>query len=178
MSSYRYNTQRVSGVWFLYIGVVIIISAIFGGNSIFNPYIFGFGFAIGYFLIFGLPFINNKLAYGKNTKFQDRMDNFTIIISLILVTLCGVLISFEDLRFLWLAVFIVMGLHFIGFYFSQGKIVLILGGLVTINGVLGLILPLVPFLIFAIIDGILKISFGIYMISLRRNNFQRQENVS
>lgn len=136
MGAYRYNTQRVSGVWFIYIGINVTISAIFGGHSIFNPYIFAFGFVTGYFLTFDLPFVNNKLAYGKNTKFQDRMDNLTIVISLILVTLCGIFIGFEDLRFLWLTAFIVMGFHFIGFYFSQGKIVLILGGLITLSGLL------------------------------------------
>lgn len=163
-----YNTQRVVGVWFLYIGVIVVLSSVFAGDFIFHPYIFGVGFIVGYVTIFGLPVVSKKLAYGKNTKFQDNMDNLSIGVSLILMTLCGTLIGFENLRLLWLAVFTILGFHLMGFYFSQGPIVLLMGALVATNGVLGLSLSLVPFVLFAIVDGFLKIGFGIYMISRKR----------
>ncbi|MFD1849745.1 DUF6609 family protein [Oceanobacillus bengalensis] len=160
----EYNTQRTVGVWLVYIGVIIFISAITGGNLFIQPFIMGIGFFIGFFLIFGLPFVNNKLSYGMNSKFQDRMDNISIAVTIILCTLCGLVIGFDDLRLLWLSIFIVIGIHFFGFYFSQGKIMLLLGTLTALNSLAGILLVSVPFLLFAGIDAIIKIIFGFKMI--------------
>jgi len=128
----------------------------------------GFGYFVGYFLIFGLPYVNNKLAYGKNSKFQDRMDNINIVVTVILCTLCGLLIGFDESRLVWLSIFLVIGIHFLGFYFSQGKVMLYLGALTTLNSLIGLFLFEIPFLLLAVIDGILKIIFGIKMLTMKR----------
>lgn len=164
----KYNTQRTVGVWLVYIGVIIILSALTGGDLLIQPFIMGFGFFIGFFLIFSLPFVNNRLAYGKNSKFQDRMDNISIAVTIILCTLSGLIIGFDDLRLLWLIIFIIIGIHFFGFYFSQGKIMLILGGLTALNALVGILLISVPFLLFAVLDGMIKIVFGCKMIVMKR----------
>ena len=164
----EYNTQRTVGVWLLYIGVIIILSAITSGDLFIQPVLMGLCYFIGYFLIFGLSYVNKKLSYGKNSKFQDRMDNYSIIFTIILCTLCGLVIGFDDLRLLWLCIFIVIGIHFFGFYFSQGKIMILLGILTTLNSLLGILLISVPFLLFAVIDGIIKIIIGFKMLFMRR----------
>ncbi|MGM8215441.1 DUF6609 family protein [Bacillaceae bacterium W0354] len=164
----EYNTQRTVGVWLIYIGLIIILAAITGGELYIQPFIMGVGFFIGYFLIFGLPFVNNKLAYGKNSKFQDRMDNISVVVTIILCTLCGLTIGFENLRLLWLCIFIIIGIHFLGFYFSQGKLMLVIGVLTSLNSIIGIFLVSIPFLLFAVIDSVIKISFGIKMITLKR----------
>lgn len=160
----EYNTQRTVGLWLVYIGAIIIIAAFTGRDLAIQPYIMGFGFFIGYFLIFGLPYVNKKLAYGKNSKFQDRMDNISVFVTIILCTLCGLIIGFDDSRLIWLIIFIIIGIHFIGFYFSQGKLMLWLGGFITVNAVIGILFESAPFLLFAVIDGIIKIIFGIKML--------------
>ena len=136
----EYNTQRTVGVWLLYIGVIIILSAITSGDLFIQPFLMGFGYFIGYFLIFGLPYVNKKLSYGKNSKFQDRIDNISVILTIILCTLCGLVIGFDDLRLLWLCIFIVIGIHFFGFYFSQGKLMILLGILTILNSLVGILL--------------------------------------
>ncbi|MFC4403840.1 DUF6609 family protein [Gracilibacillus xinjiangensis] len=175
----EYNTQRTVGVWLIYIGVIIILSAITGGELFIQPYIMGFGFFIGFFLIFGLPFVNNKLAYGKNSKFQDRMDNISVAVTFILCTLCGLIIGFDDLRFVWLCIFFVIGVHFLGFYFSQGKLMLFLGGITAFIAVMGILFANIPFLLLALLDGIVKIIFGFQMLFKKRewNNDPQQSDV-
>lgn len=163
----EYNTQRTVGVWLIYIGIIILISAILGGDLFIQPYVLGFGFFIGYFLIFGLPFVNNKLAYGKNSKFQDRMDNISVVVTIILCTLCGLIIGFEDLRLLWLSILLIVGIHFGGFYFSQGKLMLYLGGLTALNALAGIFFADIPFLLLAVIDALLKVAFGFCMLFMK-----------
>ncbi|PIC63467.1 hypothetical protein CSV79_11775 [Sporosarcina sp. P13] len=164
----EYNNQRVVGVWLVYIGVIIIFSAIIGGDLFIQPFIMGFGYFIGYFLIFGLPYVNRKLSYGKNSKFQDKMDNYSIIFTIILCTVIGLVIGIDDLRFLWLCILVVIGIHFFGFYFSQGKLMLILGILTIVNSLVGIFLLSVPFLLFAAIDGSIKVIIGVNMLCMRR----------
>ncbi|MGD6801910.1 DUF6609 family protein [Rossellomorea aquimaris] len=164
----EYNTQRTCGVWLVYIGALIILSALAGGDLLIQPFLLGFGYFAGFVLILGLPFVNRKLAYGKNSKFQDSIDNFSVVLNVVLCTACGLIIGFEDLRLLWCSIFIAVGIHFFGFYFSQGKRMVLLGILTVLNGVLGLILISIPFIIFALIDGLLKLLIGVKMMSKRK----------
>lgn len=166
-SNRKYNTQRTVGVWLVYIGVIIILSALMGDDLLIQPFTMGFGYFIGYFLIFGLPYVNNKLAYGKNSRLQDKMDNYSIIFTIILCTISGLVIGFDDLRLLWLCIFIIIGIHFFGFYFSQGNLMIILGVLTILNSLIGILLISIPFLLFAVIDGIIKIIIGIKMLLMR-----------
>ncbi|MGD7024849.1 DUF6609 family protein [Rossellomorea vietnamensis] len=61
----EYNTQRTCGVWLVYIGALVILSALAGGELLIQPFLLGFGYFAGFVLILGLPFVNRKLAYGK-----------------------------------------------------------------------------------------------------------------
>lgn len=167
MNNYKYNTQRTCGVWLIYIGAIIIVSAISGGDLSIQPFVLGFGGFFGYLIIFMLPYINRKLAYGKNSKFQDKIDNINVIITIILCTLCGMFIGFENSRLVWLSILIVIGIHFFAFYFSQGKWMIVLGILAITNGVLGIIFFNIPFLVFASIDGLIKIVIGIKMLFMK-----------
>lgn len=164
----EYNTQRVSGLWLVYIGIVIFLAAMTGGTLLMQPFVIGIGYAAGYILIFGLPYVHRKLAYGENTKFQNMMDNISIIFLVVFCTLCGFVIGFSDLRLLWLSVFLVVGLHFFGFYFSQGRLMLWLGLLTVLNAIAGILLIDIPFLVFAAIDAFLKFTIGMRMLLLKK----------
>lgn len=163
-----FNSQRTCGVWLIYIGLIILAATIAGGELLINPIIFGFGYFIGFIFIIVMPYVNRKLAYGKNSKFQDNMDNISILLNIILCTACGMIIGFEDVRTLWLSILIVVGIHFFGFYFSHGKWVIVLGILTLINGIAGLILLQVPFIIFGIVDSLIKLVIGIRMFFLKK----------
>lgn len=166
----EYNTQRTCGVWLIYIGLIIIVSAMTGGELFIQPFILGFGYFIGYFLIYILPFVNRKLSYGPQSKFQDKMDNLSVLLVIILCTFCGLFIGFNDLRLLWLCIFIAVGIHFFGFYFSQGKLLLVLGILTILNSIFGILFTNIPFLLFAGIDGLIKMIIGLKLLSMRRQS--------
>ena len=51
MENREYNTQRTCGVWLVYIGVIIIVSAISGGELLIQPFILGVGFTRIFFNI-------------------------------------------------------------------------------------------------------------------------------
>lgn len=174
----EYNTQRTCGLWLGYIGLIIILSAITGGELFIQPYLIGLGYFIGYFVIFVFPYVNQKFSYGKNSKFQDRMDNIAVILNIILCTFCGLFIGFSDLRLLWLCIFIAVGIHFFGFYFSQGKVMLLLGAITILNSFIGLFLTSIPFVVFAVIDGIVKISFGVRMMLMKQQLHKKLNNIS
>ena len=75
-----------------------------------------------------------------------------MIVTVILCTLCGYFIGFENLRLLWLSILIVIGIHFFGFYFSQGKDLILLGVLTIVNGLIGVLVVNIPFLVVALIQ--------------------------
>ncbi|WP_214483116.1 DUF6609 family protein [Bacillus sp. SM2101] len=163
----KYPTQRTGGVWLIYVGIIIIFSALVGGDLLIQPFILGLGYLVGFIAILGLPFVNRKLAYGENTKFQNKMDNLFTLLNVLLCTACGFIIGFDNLRLFWLSIFIAVGIHFFGLYFSQGKMMILLGSFTILNGILGLLIIDVPFLVFAIIDGLLKFIIGVKLINMR-----------
>ncbi len=172
----EYNTQRTCGLWLVYIGLIIILSAITGGELFIQPYIIGLGYFIGYFVIFVFPYVNQKLSYGKSSKFQDRMDNIAVFLNIVLCTISGLVIGFDDLRLMWLCIFIAVGIHFFGFYFSQGRVMLLLATLTIVNSFIGIFLISVPFVVFAVIDGVIKISFGVKMMLMKRQVYHNKSN--
>ena len=159
-----YHTQRICGLWLTYIGSLIVLASFWGGDLLIHPVILGVGYFVGFFAIYVLPYANQKLAFGKSTKFQDTMDTFSIVLNVLLCTACGLIIGFDDLRLFWLSIFIAVGVHFFGFYFSQGRLLIFLGILTIINGLTGLLLTTVPFIFFALMDGFLKLLFGIKLM--------------
>lgn len=68
----EYNDKRCCGLWFIIIGVVIIVSAIFGGEQKIHPIIFTVGFIVGFYL----SVINKKVV--TNYPMGNRR-NFKII---------------------------------------------------------------------------------------------------
>lgn len=72
----EYNDKRCCGLWFIIIGVVIIVSAIFGGEQKIHPIIFTVGFIVGFYLSVINKKVVTKLSYGKSSKFQNNMAIF------------------------------------------------------------------------------------------------------
>ena len=73
----EYNDKRCCGLWFIIIGVVIIVSAIFGGEQKIHPIIFTVGFIVGFYLSVINKKVVTKLSYGKSSKFQNNMAIFS-----------------------------------------------------------------------------------------------------
>lgn len=161
----EYNDKRRCGLWFLIIGVVIIIAAIFGREQKINPIIFTIGFLIGFYISGINKKVMLKLSWGASSKFQKNMDTFSVIILFpLMFILAGPFFPSQNWRMIWLSAFLAVGLHFFPFYFVHGISMIGIAILSTANALLGMFLPEVPFIAFAFSDGIIKIGFGIYLL--------------
>ncbi len=167
MNSYRikYPNQRIAGPWFIWIGIIIILAAVFGNGLFLQPALFAGGFAIGFLIIFILPFIKKKLSYGTPSKVQKIASNASMGLMVVLIMVYVQYIHHSDLRTLWLVIFLIVGIHFIPFFIVHGKTLLLLAFLTILCSVLGLVLTSVPFSYFVYIDALIKICFGVYLFT-------------
>ena len=156
----EYNDKRCCGLWFIIIGVVIIVSAIFGGEQKIHPIIFTVGFIVGFYLSVINKKVVTKLSYGKSSKFQNNMAIFSIAILFPLMFV----FPMQNWRMIWLMTFLAVGIHFIPFYFVHGISMIGIAILCSANAVIGIFLPIIPFIVLAFIDGLIKIGFGIYLL--------------
>ena len=161
----EYNDKRCCGLWFIIIGVVIIVSAIFGGEQKIHPIIFTVGFIVGFYLSVINKKVVTKLSYGKSSKFQNNMAIFSIAILFpLMFVLAGSFFLMQNWRMIWLMTFLAVGIHFIPFYFVHGISMIGIAILCSANAVIGIFLPIIPFIVLAFIDGLIKIGFGIYLL--------------
>lgn len=172
----KYNDKRCCGLWFLIIGIVIIISAIFGGEQKINPVIFTVGFAIGFYISAINKKVLAKLSWGELSKFQNNMAIFSIVILFpLMFILAGSFFPTQNWRMIWLGTFLAVGFHFFPFYFVHGISMIGIAVLCSANAIIGIFFPTIPFIIFAFIDGIIKVVFGIYLLFFSKPTTSRRK---
>lgn len=143
---------------------------------ILNPYIFVIGYSVGFYVCYGnRKIIYDKLATGQQTPFQKKASDIALFS---LCFFCGIFggicwLTHQDVRTIWLCLFLATALHFFLFYFVHGRIVVVLGLLCLVYSVIGLIFPAVPFLSIAYVDGITKIVVGVIMILSKPGNNEK-----
>jgi len=170
-----YNDKRCCGLWFLIIGIVIIISTIFGGEKKLNPIIFTVGYMFGLYISTINKKITLKLSYGALSKFQNNIVSFSIgILFPLMFILSGPFFPSQNWRMVWLGTFIAVGLHFFPFYFVHGRAMIAIGILGIINALLGILLNSVSFSVFAFNDGVIKMVFGIYLLFFSKSTSYKQ----
>ena len=74
----------------------------------------------------------------------------------------------EHVRWLWVS--IIVGVHFLPMTLCFGPRLLSLGFACIANGVVGLLLPHVPYGLFGLIDGFLKLAFGTWLLLTKGPN--------
>ncbi len=163
----KYNEKRSCGLWLIIIGIVIIAASMLGGEQKVSLPIFVVGYAIGFYIAIINKKIAKRLSWGKSSAFQNRVANLSIALLFVLMFLiAGPFFASQDWRMIWLGAFLATGLHFFPFYFVHGKSMIPLAVLCSANAVIGMILPTLPFLALALIDGGIKVAFGIYLLFL------------
>ena len=170
---YDYATKKTCGIWFAIIGVVIIVSSLLGYDLCVNPITFVVGYGIGFYLCYGnKKIIFNRLASSQPSCFQEKMSNIALGSLALFCALFGSFcwLTHQNMRNIWLSLFIATALHFFVFYFVHGKSVVVLGILCLAYSVIGLLLANIPFLYIAVLDGITKIIIGVAMIFQKRGN--------
>ncbi|WP_234122413.1 DUF6609 family protein [Clostridium hydrogenum] len=157
------------GMWLIWIGVIIIFGTITGGSNCLNPFVFGVGYSFGMFMMLRSKFVEKHFSLGENSKFQNRISCISILFMFIIMLLIsGRYFATYNYRMIWLGALLATAIHFIPFSLVHGKLLLILSIPLAINSLVGMFEPSVSFYYFGIIDGIIKVIFGIILIKTRK----------
>lgn len=164
----QYGTRRVCGIWFIYIGIIIILSMFSAYESqVMNGGLFGFGYCLGFYLCYGnRKILFNRLATSEQTTFQRRMSNLAVGVLFAFCTIFGLFswLTHQNPRTVWLLIFLAVGIHFLMFYFVHGIPVVLLGIYTCIVAIVGLVFVDIPFSRFAFLDAAGKMFVGIYFL--------------
>lgn len=158
-----YPTIRRCGVLVLILGV----SMVFGTAVVAYPFyyrVFFTGIVAGVlaFIIF-----KGRYLYGKPTRLQSGAIGAALILAALLLVGLFVFIPDYGSRTFLLLMLLIIGIDFIPLSIAAGPLLLLLAALCVLNALLGLWLQGLSFTIFTGIDGLLKIIFGILMLTAR-----------
>jgi len=171
-------SKRVCGLWLIWIAAVILAGTIFGGEQLISLPIFDAGYFLGFAFILANKRVYKRLAFGRPSRFQNRMTVVSIFLAvLLLVGMGGPFFASHQYRMIWIAVFLAFGIHFFPFAAVHGKIMLPLGVLCSANAIAGILLPSVPFAIFAYVDVAIMGIFGIILLR-SKNPLAMEKTVS
>ena len=109
----EFNNKKQCGLWLMCIAVVIIVSVIFGGSFLVNPFIFLIGYYACFFSINVNKKLRAKLSQGSISKFQIKMI-YASIAALFILMFCiaGPFIPGWHWRQIWLGVLLATAIHF------------------------------------------------------------------
>ncbi len=155
---------RSGGLFVLLVGLGIVAGALLGENHLLAPLVFGACLAFIAQNIFRSRLVK---PLGTPTRVQIVALISAIVLEIILTGVVAYAFHFRQSRSFWLWILLVVGSHFLIIALAQGRMLLLLGVLCIVNALIGLWMPHVPLLIFWLIDGILKIIVGAWMLSTR-----------
>jgi hypothetical protein len=146
------------------------ISTVLGNTQNPNVWIFIVGYTISMIGIMFNKKIRKRFAIGESTPLQKKASNFSLIFIAVITPLIGMSLSGTgNYRLIWLLILLAVGIHFIPFTLVHGKLTLLLAVLLIINSCIGLYLTSASFVIFGIIDAIIKILIGFIMFRFSPN---------
>jgi hypothetical protein len=153
-----YPMARRGGLFLVLIGGGLIAAIALSGDALVSYPVFyaGSGLAVLSLLLSG------RLSDGRPTRAQLIALAAAIGLEVLLFALLPRMLpplTTEPVRWLW--VLMIVGVHFLPIAVSFGPLFLLLGGACISNAALGLLLPDVPFELFGLVDGALKVFVGV-----------------
>ena len=160
----RYPTTRAGGLLVALLGLVVLASAISGAlaperapmSGLFFPGLMGSTAA--------MLLARRRLRTGVPSPRQRRSLNIGFAVEGIGLVVAFALLHDAAPRTLWLAVLLVVGLHFLPMRAAHGPLIVVLGLICIAAAALGLALPALPFLAVAVVDGTAKTAVGARML--------------
>lgn len=161
----RYPLVRVIGVWLILIGFTIVLATIVGGRFLLNPFVFMIGYGLSLYLTELNPSLKRRYTLkGELSATQIKMAKYgDISLFPLMFIIGGSFIPSGDWRMVWLGTLLATGIHFLLFIPVHGKIMLYLTFLCTIPPIVGMLFKDIPFITFGIVDGVIKISIGLFL---------------
>ncbi|MBV1756459.1 MAG: hypothetical protein KMY55_01325 [Dethiosulfatibacter sp.] len=156
---------RVIGIWLILIGSVIVLATVVGGTFELNPFVFMGGYGLSLYITEFNPILKRKYTLeGELNTQQKKMSKYgDISLFPLMFIMGGSFIPSGDWRMVWLGTLIATGIHFLLFIPVHGRSMLYLSALCTILPIIGIVFRDIPFLVFGILDGVVKIGFGLYL---------------
>ena len=154
----RYPMARRGGLFLVLIGAALIAAIALRRDALVSYPVFFAGIGLAILSLF----VSGRLSDGRPTRAQLVALAAAIAIEVLLFALLPRLLppgTQEPVRWLW--VLMIVGVHFLPMAVSFGPLFLLLGGACISNAALGLLLPEVPFELFGLVDGALKLFVGI-----------------
>jgi hypothetical protein len=156
-----YPMMRGAGLFVLLVGLGITIGGILGKRFV-VPMLIAGGVLATLSQIVRLKGLTDFA--GTPTRAQFYVLCGGIAFEALLIGIVVYLIRDRNSRRFWLWILFVVGLHFIVLAYAQGLPLLLLGVLNMANAIVGLRMANVSYLKFWVIDGVLKIAIGAWML--------------
>jgi uncharacterized protein DUF6609 len=153
-----YPMARRGGLFLVLIGAALIAAIALGRDALVSYPVFFAGTGLAIVSLF----VSRRLSDGRPTRAQLVALAAAIALEVVLFALLPRVLPLgtpEHTRWLW--ALMIVGVHFLPMAVSFGPLFLLLGGACISNAALGLLLPEVPFALFGVIDGVLKLFVGI-----------------
>ena len=165
----EFNHKKQCGLWLMLIGVVLIVSVVFGGSFIVNPFIFLAGYYACFFGVNVNKKLREKLSQGPISKFQIKMIYVSIAVLFILMfCIAGPFIPGWNWRLIWLGVLLATGIHFLLWFFIHGWSMVVLGIVCIAISVIGYVLKDMPVAWICYTDAVAKLLCGFYMFFMAK----------
>ena len=157
----RYPMLRAGGAFLVFIGLGLIGGIAFSGSALVNYNVFYVGAAAGVVSLF----FARRLSTGRATRIQIFALVGAILLEVILFIVMGRTLppgTAEHVRWLWVSA--IVGVHFIPMSLCFGPRFFVLGAACIANAGLGLLAAGIPYELFGLVDGILKVGFGVWSL--------------
>lgn len=165
----EFNNKRQCGLWLMLIGIVLIISVIFGGQFLVNPFIFLAGYYACFFSVNANKKVRMKLSQGSISKFQIKMIYISIaVLFLLMFCIAGPFIPGWHWRQIWLGVLLATAIHFFIWFIIHGWSMVVLGVICIMISAAGYVFADIPISIICTIDAVTKLICGVYLFFISK----------
>ena len=160
----RYPIARSGGLFLLIIGAGLLAAIAASGDAPVNHGVFYA--ALGAALL--SLFFSRRVSSGSPTPLQIGALVFAVTLQGALIVLQARLLppaTPEHVRWLWVSM--IVGVHFLPMGVTFGPRMLLLGGACIATALVGLSMPNVPYEVFGIVDGALKVAVGAWLLATK-----------
>jgi uncharacterized protein DUF6609 len=160
-SSHPYPMVRSGGLFLLFVGAGVVGGTFAAGDRLVNAQIFFEGLGAAVLSLFAARWV----SFGRGTRLQLTALFGALGLQAILLVAAATVIGPMPEDRLWYRTMIVVGLHFLPMAIVFGPRMLLLGTACIVNATIGFVAPVVPFALISVVDGLLKVGFGVWMLS-------------
>ena len=159
-SSHPYPMVRSGGLFLLLVGAGVVGGTFSAGERIVNEQVFFAGLGAAILSLFAARWV----SFGPGTRLQMTALFGALGLQAILLVTAARVIGPMPADRLWYRTMIIVGLHFLPMAFVFGPRMLLLGTACIVNATIGFVAPAVPFSLISVVDGVLKVGFGMWML--------------